>query len=221
MTGLDRLRAEVRHGLALLNYPPADWPLGVPGPDGARALDVLIVGGGQFGQTAAFALMRDGIRTLRVIDSAPRGLEGPWNTTARMLTLRSPKHLTGPDLGIPALTFRAYYEACHGIEAWDALYKIGRAEWVAYLLWLREVTGVPVENEVALVDLQPAEGLLKAHLRTATGVETTVHARRVVLATGRDGTGGATLPRFPSMPESDSDLRPCLSQRRADRFHGF
>jgi hypothetical protein len=40
-----------------------------------------------------------------------------------MLTLRSPKQLIGPDLGVPSLTFRAWYEAQHGtgdISPFDA-----------------------------------------------------------------------------------------------------
>jgi cation diffusion facilitator CzcD-associated flavoprotein CzcO len=200
LSGLDDLGTAVRRDLALLNMPPANWPLGAVGPDGRRAVDVLIIGAGQFGQTAGLALMRNGIRSIRVIDGAPRGFEGPWNTTARMLTLRSPKHLTGPDLGIPSLTFRSYYEARHGAAAWEPLYKIGRGEWVEYLLWLREVTGVPVENEVSLLALEPAEGLLLAHISSAAGDES-VFARHVVFATGRDGAGGAALPCFPSLPD--------------------
>jgi FAD-dependent urate hydroxylase len=64
-------------------------------------LDVLIIGAGLCGQTAAFALAREGIRNVRTVDRAERGREGPWGTYARMDTLRSPKHLTGPDLGSP------------------------------------------------------------------------------------------------------------------------
>jgi cation diffusion facilitator CzcD-associated flavoprotein CzcO len=60
--------------------------------DGEPLIDVLIVGGGMCGQTAAFALMREGIRNLRVVDRAAMGGEGPWATFARMETLRSPKH---------------------------------------------------------------------------------------------------------------------------------
>jgi cation diffusion facilitator CzcD-associated flavoprotein CzcO len=86
------------------------------GPDGKRVLDVLVVGAGMCGQTAGWNLLREGIRNIRVIDRNPHGQEGPWNTMARMPILRSPKHLTGPDLGVPSLTFRAWYEAQHGAE---------------------------------------------------------------------------------------------------------
>jgi hypothetical protein len=44
--GLNRLRAEIARDLAWLNHPPANWPLPRTGPDGAPALDVLVVGGG-------------------------------------------------------------------------------------------------------------------------------------------------------------------------------
>ena len=119
MSGLAALEAEVRRDLVRLNHPPANWPLGIPAADGAPVLDVLVVGGGMFGQTAGFALIRDGIRNIRIVDRARRGEEGPWGTYARMPTLRSPKHLTGPDLGIPSLTFRAWWEAQHGAEGWE------------------------------------------------------------------------------------------------------
>jgi len=39
---------------------------------------------------------------------APEGREGVWVTFARMPTLRSPKDQTGPDLGLPSLTFEAW-----------------------------------------------------------------------------------------------------------------
>lgn len=203
--GLDALRREVDRDFARLNHPPANWPAPVPDPDGRPALDVLVAGGGQFGQTAAFALLREGVRTLRVVDRGARGEEGPWATTARMKTLRSPKHLTGPDLGIPSLTFRAWYEAQHGADGWEALYKIDRRTWVDYLLWLRDATGVTVENGVALTALDPADGLLRADLRHADGTAETVFARQVVLASGRDGFGGARLPRFPSFDGRRTD----------------
>lgn len=57
------------------------------------------------------------------------GKEGPWVTYARMVTLRTPKHLTGLDYGMPSLTFQAYYEARFGAEAWARLDKIPRELW--------------------------------------------------------------------------------------------
>ena len=34
-----------------------------------------------------------------------------------MIMLRTPKDLTGPDLGVGSLTFRAFYEAQHGADS--------------------------------------------------------------------------------------------------------
>ena len=132
--GLEEAERIARHDLARLNYPPANWVPEHIGPDGQRVLDVLVVGAGMCGQTAGWNLIREGIRNIRVIDRNPHGREGPWNTTARMPILRSPKHLTGPDLGVPSLTFRAWYEAQHGAEGWETLYKVLRLDWMDYLV---------------------------------------------------------------------------------------
>ena len=155
--GLDAAERIARHDLARLNYPPANWVPERFGPDGTRVLDVLVVGAGMCGQTAGWNLLREGIRNIRVIDQATWRHEGPWNTTARMPILRSPKHLIGPDLGVPSLTFRAWYEAQHGSAGWEALYKVKRLDWMDYLLWVRKVVDLPVENGVALTNLEPAE----------------------------------------------------------------
>ena len=197
--GLDALEKVARHDLARLNHPPANWVPERRGPDGKPVLDVLVVGAGMCGQTAAFALQREGIRNLRVIDRETHGREGPWNTTARMPILRSPKHLTGADLGIPSLTFRAWYEAQHGADGWERLYKIARLDWLAYLLWVRKVIDLPVENGVELQHVAPAGDLLAATLSTGE----TVFARRIVMANGRDGAGGFRWPRFPSFDPAD------------------
>jgi cation diffusion facilitator CzcD-associated flavoprotein CzcO len=192
--GLAALRKIARHDLARLNYPPANWVPERAGPDGRRALDVLVVGAGMCGQTVGYGLLREGIANIRVIERETHGREGPWNTTARMPILRSPKHLTGPDLGVPSLTFRAWYEAQHGAEGWAALYKIPRLDWLNYLLWVRETVDLKVENGVALLKIEPAGDLLRATLSTGE----TVHARKVVMANGRDGSGGFRWPVLPS-----------------------
>jgi cation diffusion facilitator CzcD-associated flavoprotein CzcO len=200
-SGLVELAARARHDFACMNYPAADWvPAGV-GPDGRRLIDVLVVGGGMCGQTAAFALARDGVRNVRVVDRAAPGREGPWGTFARMDTLRSPKHLTGPDLGFPALTFRAWYEAQHGAEDWQRLYKIATADWLAYLVWVREMAGVVVENEVEAMRIEPGPDWVRVTLRGQGGIEI-LHARKVVLAGGRDGSGAPHRPLFPSLPRA-------------------
>lgn len=197
--GLTALRKIAHHDLARLNYPAANWVPERTGPDGQRALDVLVVGAGMCGQTVGYGLLREGIANIRVIERETHGREGPWNTTARMPILRSPKHLTGPDLGVPSLTFRAWYEAQHGVGGWEKLYKIARLDWLSYLLWVREVVGLKVENGVGLLKLEPAGDLLCATLSNGE----TVHARKVVMANGRDGSGGFRWPSFPSFDADD------------------
>jgi len=196
--GLDALAATARRDFERMRFPAPNWVPAASGPDGRPALDVLIIGGGMCGQTAALALLRDGVRNLRIIDAAARGREGPWGTYARMETLRSPKHLMGPDLGFPALTFRAWWEAQHGAQGWERLTKIATADWLAYLLWVRDVAGVPVENGVKAVDIDPGIDFVRIDLQGPRGPET-VHARRVVLAGGRDGSGAPYVPAFPSL----------------------
>lgn len=198
---LSLLEEQVRHDLARLNFPPANWVPPAVTSGGTPLLDVLIVGGGMCGQTAAFACLREGLANLRIIDKAAHGQEGPWGTFARMETLRSPKTLTSPDLGIPSLTFRAWYEAQHGVEGWDTLYKIPTRQWLDYLLWVRHMAGVPVENATALTSLQPMTGADAGHLQVVLdgpNGEETIFARKVVLALGRDGSGAPRWPRFTS-----------------------
>ena len=77
------------------------------------------------------------VTNVLVLDENPEGLEGPWVTYARMVTLRTNKALTGPDLGVPSLTFQAFYEAKYGDLAWEPLDKIPKEEWMAYLIWYR------------------------------------------------------------------------------------
>ncbi|TCW85789.1 FAD-dependent oxidoreductase [Burkholderia sp. SRS-46] len=192
-TTLAALEARLAEDLRWLDLPAPAW---VPPrhADGVRVLDVAIIGGGMSGLAASAELRLLGIDNQRVFDRAPAGYEGPWITFARMETLRSLKQLPGPALGLPALTFRAWFEAQFGRDAWDALYKIPRAQWMEYLRWYRRVLDLPVRNDTALVALRPRDdGLLALDLH-ADGDTQTVLARHVVLATGRDGLGGPYLP---------------------------
>jgi cation diffusion facilitator CzcD-associated flavoprotein CzcO len=188
---MDSLTERAREDLARLNFPPANWVPPSEGPDGRPMLDVLIVGGGMCGQTAAFALMREGVRNLRCVDRAARGREGPWATYARMDILRSPKHLTGPDLGIAALSYRAWHEAKYGVAHWEKLHKIPRLDWRDYLLWVRDTVPLPVENEVEVTRLELQGNCIKASLEKQT-----LYARKIVLALGRDGSGNLRWPDF-------------------------
>jgi cation diffusion facilitator CzcD-associated flavoprotein CzcO len=196
--GLEELVSQARRDFGRLNFPAPNWVPAVVGPDGRTMLDVLIIGAGLCGQTAAFALARDGVRNVRIIDRAERGREGPWGTYARMDTLRSPKHLTGPDLGFPALTFRAWYEAQHGAEGWGRLYKVATKDWLDYLLWVRDTVGLSIENNTEVTRVDPKGDGVRVELVAPTGAQT-LFARKVVLAGGRDGSGAAYWPSFPSL----------------------
>ncbi|MCQ8277579.1 NAD(P)/FAD-dependent oxidoreductase [Acetobacteraceae bacterium KSS8] len=192
------LDARVRRDLSLIDYPSRAW---VPPRThaGEAVLDVAIVGGGQGGLATAFGLRREKIDNIAVFDRNPDGLAGPWVTFARMLTLRTPKHVTGPDLGIPSLSPRAWFEARHGSDAWEALDKISRQDWQEYLNWFRRVLTLPVRSGITVSAIEPvptADGhLLRLTLDSATGTETRL-ARKVVLATGIDGSGAWHVPRF-------------------------
>ena len=192
MDDLARLEATLRQDLDRLSYPQHPW---VPQrPQGGRTvLDVAIVGGGQGGLATAFGLMRERITNIRVFDRNPPGREGPWVTFARMLTLRTPKHVTGPDLGLASLTPRSWFEATRGREAWQSLAKIGREDWQAYLDWYRRVLSLPVDNDSAVTDIAPDGDLLRLTITTGE-TEFSVLARKVVLATGIDGGGAWHVP---------------------------
>jgi cation diffusion facilitator CzcD-associated flavoprotein CzcO len=188
------LEAQVRDDLAKTMHPEAPWLEPVPGPDARPALDVLIVGAGQSGIATAFGLMRSQVTNILTLDKAEEGQEGPWLTYARMHTLRSPKHYTGPDLNIPSLTFQSWHEARFGKEHWQNLELIPRHLWAEYLLWFRHVVGVSVRNGCELLEIAPAAGGLLAATVESAGVVETLYARKIVLATGQEAMGGWTIP---------------------------
>ncbi|WP_170208060.1 FAD/NAD(P)-binding protein [Sphingomonas glacialis] len=188
--GLPALEAELARQLVLIGHGGADWTR--PRDDaGTRVYDVVIVGGGQSGLAAAFGLLRERVSNLLVIDENPAGFEGPWETYARMITLRTPKQLNPIDFGIPALSFRAWWEAQHSASGWDALDKIARGDWMAYLRWYRRVLALPVRNDTRLTLIEPlGDGLHRLHLAG----QDPILARKVVLATGIQGGGEWHVP---------------------------
>lgn len=194
--GLERLEQRLQQELSLLNLPSKAWMPEVE-RQGRPLPPVVIVGGGMAGLCAAAALRHQGIPSL-ILDQAAAGREGPWATTARMETLRSPKELTGPALGLPSLTFRAWFTAQFGEEAWEALDKIPRLQWFEYLLWYGKVTGAQVRNLQRVERVEPTgEGHVRLQVRDlASQARQILLARRVVLATGRDGLGGPWVPEW-------------------------
>lgn len=193
---LAALETRFRRDLELLTLPPAkDWLEPRVHPQYGQVADVAIIGAGMAGLAAAFALKCLAVRSLRVFDRARQGFEGPWATTARMETLRSPPELSGPSFQFASLTFRAWFEAQFGAEAWGRLYRIPRLQWMDYLRWYRRMIDVPVENETELINIGGDGDLVLLTLRSASGTRK-VAARRVVLANGRDGLGGPYTPEI-------------------------
>jgi FAD-dependent urate hydroxylase len=202
---LERHAARVRQDLELLDYPRRPWmpPPRAPSSGPAR-LDVLIVGAGQGGLAAAFGLSREKISNVLVVDDKPLDRAGPWLNFARMRTLRTPKYVTGPDLGVPSLTPRAWYEAQHGVGSWEAMGLIPKETWAAYLAWYRQTLGIPVrpDTRVGALRWNAREAAWEVPVCDARAnappagarPEEILLARRVVLATGIDGSGQWEVP---------------------------
>lgn len=190
--GLPALEARLREDLQWLDLPAQPW-VKPRHQQGQLLLEVAVIGGGMAGLALATELRHLGVKAV-VFDQSEEGFEGPWATTARMQTLRSPKQLSGPALGLPALTFRAWFEAQFGLAAWEQLDKIPRLQWAEYLRWYRHVLRLDVRNRHRVTRVQPrADGRVELSI-DADGQALNVSARHVVLATGRDGLGGPWVP---------------------------
>lgn len=188
----DRLEQTLANALRWQGEDPENW---VPAREGADH-DVVVIGGGQTGVAIAYGLRRRGIHRTLVIDKAPEGEAGVWTTSARMVLLRTQKTIAGPEYGNVLLGFRAWYETQHGSEAFDALTRIPRLVWAAYLDWFRKAVRVPVRHDTELADIEPlTDGLLRLHLRRK-GEVSALTTRKLVLATGFAGAGEIHVPGF-------------------------
>lgn len=189
--GLEQLETRLAQDLEALCQPAPNWVPPTPHPDGP-VCDVLIIGGGMCGMLSWFALWRAGVRNTRIVDRSPEGFEGPWLTYARMETLRSPKTLPGPAMGLGSLTFQSWFRAGYGDAEWNALDKIPRVMWMDYLRWYRKALSIPVENNLGVTGIAPLGDLLQVSLSDGSQQVT----RKVIMATGRDGTGRPQIPGF-------------------------
>jgi cation diffusion facilitator CzcD-associated flavoprotein CzcO len=191
--GLSVLEARLREDLELLELPAKPW---VPEQtyENEPVRDVVVIGAGMCGLAATAKLILTGIDNVVAYDVAPEGSEGPWITFARMETLRSPKTLAGPALGLSQLTFRAWYTAQWGDAAWAELDKIPKDQWMDYLVWYRNVLNLPVHNGVRMTGIAPVGDLISIEIEGAENGR--VLTRRLVLATGRSGLGGIAVPDF-------------------------
>lgn len=187
-----------RDALRLIGPDPRNWVPDRPGIDH----NVAIIGGGQTGCALAWALRRAGIGKVAVLEAAAtEDQAGIWLRAARMNLLRTPKALTGPELGATALGFQAWYEARHGRDAYKAIDRIPRLVWAEYLRWYRHFLAIPVRYGTRVTRIEPVDGHFRLHL-TSNGQDSTETARKIILANGFTGNGGAFVPsvidRLPS-----------------------
>src|ERR1700689_4700088 len=168
--------ADARTALRLMGPDPANWVPDRPGIDH----NVTIIGGGQTGCALAFALRRAGIGKVSILDAAPdEQRAGLWLNAARMNLLRTPKALPGPELGIPAFSFQAWYEARHGRDAYAAIDRIPRLDWAGYLSWYKQILNINPRYETRLQRIEPATDHFRLHLTTPDGA-TTETTRKVL-----------------------------------------
>jgi cation diffusion facilitator CzcD-associated flavoprotein CzcO len=186
---LVELEHALKRQLTMINYPPHAWRPQNP------VYDVIIVGAGMAGLAAGFALMKLGITNFYVLDENPPGYEGPWLTFARNKILRSHKELMGPALGVPLLTFEAWYIAQYGEQEWNKLYKIPTPQWMEYLRWFQQMLHLPVANNTRLLAIHPLDNLLRLDL-TDQNQLFQLETKKLILATGRSGFGGFSIPAF-------------------------
>ncbi|MDE0784089.1 MAG: FAD/NAD(P)-binding protein, partial [Planktomarina sp.] len=191
---LDALSKKVQLDLSRLDYPKEDWVPPFQHHLGTSVVDVVIVGAGQGGLAAGLALWRERIRNILIIDQAKEGSEGPWMTFARMKTLRTPKYLTGPDTGIPDLTFNAWYSARFSSPEWSDVLRIPREMWMVYLQWFRASLDLPIKNRTRLISVVPdVPGCLALTLEGPNGIQK-VFTRKLILANGLEGSGRWHVP---------------------------
>lgn len=171
----------------------------VPEPE-EGAWNVVIIGGGQAGLGVAFGLQRKGIDRVKIIEAGAPEQVGCWDKYARMHTLRSPKHMKGIELDIPALHVRSWFEAKYGVAAWEETRLVPRLDWNEYLTFYREATNADVDFHTEVLEVLPPAEDGYFLVRTNNG---DYKARRVVFSLGLDGGGGPFVPDFISALSPD------------------
>ncbi len=191
--GLNWLEGQVHREIDIFRHSYQPWVPPAADVDSKPVVDVLIVGGGLYGMGLAWGLIRSKVTNIMVVDQAPSGRAGIWMSSARMKTLRTAKQLTGIEFGIPSLSVRAYWEAKFGSTSWEELDRIPRLEWFRYLEWFRDVLDLPVRNKTEVVSVDGDANLVRVTV-CQDGKEETLLTRRLIMATGLLGSGGAHIP---------------------------
>ena len=172
---------------------------------------MLIVGAGQSGLVTAFGLMRERVRNILVIDRAPAGKEGPWVTFARMPTLRSPKDCRPvPTSASRASPSRPGTRPSMAPRPSPTCTSSRASTGTSTCKWYRRVLGLPVRNDVAATAIAPGRlddggPCLLVTLSTGEVLAT----RKLVLATGQDGTGEWWMPDFVRNLPADRRAHTC------------
>lgn len=192
---LRSLTRQAREDFAAQRFPGPGWVSPRATRAGERVLDVLIIGGGQGGLAVAARLVLSGVTNLLVVDDRPPGNAGPWRQFARMPALRTPTPLVaGMEHGIPSLSFRAWYSARFGRSSWESTSYVPTHTWADYLDWYREVLDLPISHHIRVgaIDWSACDRCLVVPVAAGSGRP--LFARKVVLATGLDGSGRWALP---------------------------
>ncbi|MDB9786864.1 NAD(P)/FAD-dependent oxidoreductase [Bacteriovoracaceae bacterium] len=188
--------------LDVTSYPSASWVKKRRTSKGQHIFDVVIVGGGQGALGLSFGLKREQVINTICLDENSKGKEGPWNRFARMPTLRTPKYITGPDNGVASLTIRAYYERRFSKEAWNELTFVPTDVWADYLEWFRDKNNISVKNSVKVkgITWNDKENVFNVPYFDSEKNDLceTIYAKKVVLATGIDGSGKWSVPKWAS-----------------------
>ncbi|WFD28136.1 hypothetical protein MNAN1_003142 [Malassezia nana] len=196
---LEKLAGRIQEDIRTTSH-HQDWIPRADADGQPRILDVLVIGGGQAGLGVAFALKRERIDRVAVVDAGDDPMRvGPWNRYARMHTLRSPKSMKGIELDVPSLHIQRWFEACYGEEAWAKTDLVPRLDWNDYLVFYRWVTQIEVHHKSLVTAVRRPEtddGPFAIDVRATTqgGLGQIIYARRVVFALGLIGGGGAYTP---------------------------
>ncbi|NTF97803.1 MULTISPECIES: SidA/IucD/PvdA family monooxygenase [Rhizobium/Agrobacterium group] len=183
------LENRIHKAFSRLGSEPTNWIPQTPSVD----YDVAVIGAGQSGVAISAGLRKAGIRNTVTLDLSDAEAAGMWESKSYMRTLRTPKSNTGPELGIPELTYRAWYEAQFGAAPYQHLNLIDRNSWHRYLRWLRRMLDVVVEYGARLLSVSGAGKYLDLLVENAAG-RRTLRVRKLVLATGIDGSGVPDVP---------------------------